>query len=112
MEKKDLTKIEPDKSKIEKIKLTDLAKAPRVRLLDIGPLRGFTEPELKREITASVLAIIIVGTFSLLVIGSLYFLVTKECSEEIINYTNIVLPPITTLIGMVFGFYFSEKRFK
>jgi hypothetical protein len=109
MEKKDLTKIEPEKSKIKTSELTDL-KAPKVRFLDIGPLRGFTKPELKRENTASALAIIIVLTFSILVISSLYLLFFKEGSEKIIDYISIVLPPVTTLIGMVFGFYFSEKR--
>lgn len=99
--------VKPEKKDMSKVKFTDLAS-----------LRGMGEETpavIKREDTATILAIILISTFSILVISSLYLLFTnfnKELSEKIIEYINIVLPPVATLIGMVFGFYFSEKRLK
>jgi hypothetical protein len=67
---------------------------------------------IKREDTASLLAKIIVILFAVMVLSSLYLLFCDKYSAKIINYINIVLPSITTLIGVVFGFYFSQSRIK
>lgn len=113
MKKNDKIKIS-ETEKINPIENTEMeVELSPLDFINFAPLRGMSGEEktvIKRENTASIVAIIIVLTFSILVIASLYLLFFKEGSEKIIDYVSIVLPPITTLIGMVFGFYFSETR--
>ena len=66
----------------------------------------------KRENIASLLAITIVVLFAVMILSFLYLIFIGKFSTEMIEYINIVLPSITTLIGMVFGFYFSQSRIK
>ena len=66
----------------------------------------------KRENIASWLAIIIVVLFAVMVLSTLYLILIGKFSTEITEYINIVLHSITTLIGVVFGFYFSQSRIK
>ncbi len=63
-----------------------------------------------RENIASWLALIIVCLFAIMVLSCLYLMSIDKYSAEMTEYINIVLPSITTLIGVVFGFYFSQSR--
>lgn len=66
----------------------------------------------ERENTASVLAKIIIWTFVLLSGFASLLLFTNEYSSKVIDCINIIFHPFATLIGVVFGFYFSQGRIK
>jgi hypothetical protein len=68
--------------------------------------------EEKRENTASLLAKIIVVLFAVMVLSSLCLLLSDKYSTKVADYIEMVLPSISTLIGVVFGFYFSQSRIK
>jgi len=82
------------KSKFEKIKIDDVAKEkidPPVNIEGV------------REITARNLSIIMVCIFILTISVPIFI-------EGTIDYIKYILPSITTLLGVSFGFYFSAKR--
>lgn len=95
-----MDKVNPLKYSGMKIKLEEMAS-------DIGI--KFRLEEIRENI-ASWLALIIVSLFAIIVLSCLYLLSIDKFSTEITEYINIVLPSITTLIGVIFGFYFSQGR--
>ena len=66
----------------------------------------------ERENTASILAKIIIWAFVLLSGFASALLFTNEYSSKVIECINIIFHPFATLIGVVFGFYFSQSRIK
>lgn len=95
-----MDKINPLKYSGMKIKLEEMASDSGIK---------FRLEEIRENI-ASWLALIIVFLFAIIVLSCLYLLSTDKFSTEITEYVNIVLPSITTLIGVIFGFYFSQSR--
>jgi len=95
-----MDKINPLKYSGMKIKLEEMAN-------DIGI--KFRLEEIRENI-ASWLALIIVFLFGIIVLSCLYLLSIDKYSAEMTEYISIVLPSITTLIGVIFGFYFSQSR--
>jgi len=65
---------------------------------------------IMQEDTASCIAKIIIYTFATMIIISLFLSIYDNLFNKVMGYLNIVLPTITTLVGMILGFYFSEKR--
>lgn len=87
----------------------------QIKLEKIGEGSGIKfkfKVEEIRENIASILAMIIVLLFAGMILSSLYLLSIGKYSTKVIEYTSIVLPSITTLMGVVFGFYFSQSRIK
>lgn len=67
--------------------------------------------DAKREGTATILAYSAVTILGILVIlPILFFFVYRVLDPGLSDFIRSIVPSITTLLGLVFGFYFSEKR--
>lgn len=81
----------------------------------------FTDPagkliEEKRENTAGWLAIGSLVIFAITILAPLVALILAEGNissiEGLLEFIKVILPAETALLGMSFGFYFSQSRLK
>lgn len=67
--------------------------------------------DVKREGTAAILAYSVVTILGILVVlPILFFFVYRVLDPGLSDFIRSIVPSLTTLLGLVFGFYFSEKR--
>ena len=67
--------------------------------------------DIRREATASFLAKAIAVVFVITAISPLiYLFIFKSLSDNFIDFIKTVMTPEATLLGLIIGFYFSEKR--
>jgi len=71
----------------------------------------FIKVEEEREKVAKILSYGILGVFLLIIFFPLiYFLMGGQIPDILVRYIQMILTPVTTLLGIAFGFYFSTKR--
>jgi len=83
------------KAEPKRVTLEDIAKRGEIKI-------NYVIRE-RRESTASVMAIVVMITFIFLVL-------TPIIAPDRAPYVDKVLEPVYALLGMAFGFYFSQKR--
>ena len=70
-----------------------------------------TDLDTQREGTATVLAYIVAIFFCVIVgLPILFFFIYRVLDPGLSDFIRSIIPSLTTLLGLVFGFYFSEKR--
>lgn len=70
-----------------------------------------TDINIRREGTATFLAYTVSIVFCIIITLPLLFIFFfRDLDPGISEFIKSVLPSITTLLGVAFGFYFSEKR--
>jgi hypothetical protein len=88
--------------------------------VEVGKITGksvvpSTKPiEVKRENTAMWLSIATVTIFGLTILATLGALLWVHPSRlpGLLEFIKVILPAETALLGMSFGFYFSQSRLK
>lgn len=72
-----------------------------------------TDLDTQREGTATFLAYTAAIVFGIIVIlPILFFFLYRVLDPGISDFIRSIVPSLTTLLGLVFGFYFSEKRLR
>jgi hypothetical protein len=81
-----------------------------------GSLGDIQEPrsekvEERRETAARDLAYVVAIIFSVIVLFPFaYFIFKGQIPKDLLGFLQMVLTPVSTLLGLAFGFYFSSKR--
>lgn len=83
-----------EKSELEKLDLEKLAEKEKI---EVNPIKE------RRETIAGVMAIVVTFAF-------LFLVLTPIWAPERASYVEDILKPVYALLGMAFGFYFSQKR--